>query len=462
MLWTKTTQREIFIQHLTNWASHHDSSTYFHGSISLHPQGVITGEVVGLGKSVNCILTSSSSASTSKKVVIRLFQSQQYSGDSRQQTLSGAESWTGREICRRRMMVPYNLIIRSGSGWVTACEFLNKHYFAHLAKMDAQVAKSNAQALKRDAPVAPLSPQRTTRIPLNASNINWDSAFTLSEQDIAARAPLRLLEKDTVTISPLFRPFLRLPLELQDAILYLAVGYTGSISFTHKRCVLGVSVAPKPPITMSTLFLISKAVNEHMAAHVFRSTNFHFGTTGLTKFLWQLGPLNRSRLQHLSLHFGRGSLLHCIRWLAPDLVYELFEPPVVTDPVNLTHFWRCQLRDLMEELNLLTLTIDIKDVPLTDVPMLFRILQTATRSVERIRVIDNQVRSGALSDNFAQGLPSSFRNMPEATWRALSLNYHANHKYRNWYMKPAWQARDVDHRPALDASMDKECAFFDS
>ncbi|XPS71268.1 hypothetical protein M3J09_003456 [Ascochyta lentis] len=213
---------------------------------------------------------------------------------------------------------------------------------------------------------------------------------------------------------------------------------------------------------MATLFLISKAINEHMAAHIFRSTDFHFGITGLTKFLWQLGPLNRSRLQHLTLHFGRGSLLHCIRWLAPDLLYELFEPPVVTDPVNLTHFWRCQLRDLMKELNLLTLTIDTKDVPPTDVPLLIRILETVIGSVERIRIIGNQIGTNAAVDGSAQSLFLHFRHMPEATWRTLSLNYHLTYMHRNWHMKPLWQARDVDHRPALEASMDKESAFFDS
>lgn len=330
--WTKATRREIFVRHLSVWASNHDSSAYFHGSISLQPQGATSGEIVELGKSVSCILTS---LGTTKKIVIRLFQSQQHGGDVRHQrgirvknatsslgtairsSTSGSKNRSGCGMIRRqqnRPMVPYKMVIRSGSGWISAREYLDKHYFAHLVKPDVLIAPK-------------LPPPRPTPGPLlgwqdlSANNVDW-GAPTMQREPITSPKPLVQNEslykehkgreplrpaRDTVTISPLFRPFSKLPIELQDEILYHAIGYTRCIRLTPKESILAVSAMPKSPITISNLFRISNAINQRSTTHIFRSTNFHFGITGLTKFLWQLGPTNRSQLRHLTVHFGRDS-----------------------------------------------------------------------------------------------------------------------------------------------------------
>ncbi|KAF3040351.1 hypothetical protein E8E12_009217 [Didymella heteroderae] len=272
--------------------------------------------------------------------------------------------------------------------------------------------------------------------------------------------------KDIVKISPLFHPFFRLPHELQDEILYHAIGYTGKIDIHGHRAVhvKNASLSLSPPVTISKLFRISKRINEHMVPHIFRTTNFHFGMTGFTNFLWQIGPTNRSHLQNLTLRFGKASLLHCVRWLAPDPLWELFEPPVATNPPGLTYFWRCQLQDLMKELTFLSLTIDIRDVPPADVPMLVRILKSAIGSIQHIRVIDDL---GTKKEPHVcnQALHRRFPDFQEPTWRELGLKYHADHKHLRWHMRHKWAhtGRDeVDVRPVLNEWMDHNRAFFDA
>lgn len=511
----KRIQREIFMQHLKDWASNHDSSIYFRGSISLHPQGTFPGEVVELGKSISCILTDASSGDSPKKIVVRLFQSHRYDNNGQQQKVRGRKD-TGQSI------TPYQLVIRSGSGWMPARQYLDKYYFTHRTR---SVREKEAASQRPASTSSNANAQRPARANLTA-NFSWATptlppalanmtgnnqpsawislnlnnvAFNLSNTQPPAWASLtannsnlnntnRVAEvntppkqldqdephsarskhtgslfvaRDTVKISPLFRSFLRLPQELQDEILYQAVGYTRTISLT---CTVHVRHASssRSPSTISKLFRISRSINEHMGFHIFRSTNFHFGITGFTKFLWQLGPINRSNLQHLTFHFGKASLLHCIRWLAPDPIWELFEPPVATNPSTLTYFWRCQLQDLMKELNLSTLTVDIRDVPLEDVPMLVKIMNTAMGNVERIRVIDNHVRTGILVEEFTQDLHTRFQDMLYPTWRELSLQYHNDYKHQRWHMRHALVLHDVDSRLVLDTWMNKDKAFFDS
>lgn len=487
-----TIHQAVFLQYLTTWASNHDSSPYFHGSIELHPQSTISGEQVELGKSVKCTLTS---ANTTKNVVIRLFRSQQHSTGVRNQRLQEKKSVTvphnlascGSTIASKarnnhkiariqqsQYVAPYKMVIRSGAGWVSAREYLDKHYFAHLARPEPRRTPREALGY----PQYKAYPRYAASLPPAwmdfTADISWDPQLSTTPRPLVRNILNRTHSEDLgfstsprllVTISPLFRPFLRLPLELQDAILYHAVGHTRCIRLTNKESPLNALLtptSPKPPIDMSRLFRISKTINERMTPHIFRSTNFHFGITGFTKFLWQLGPINRSRLQHLTFHFGRGSLLHCIRWLAPDKVYRMFEPPVVTSPANLTYFWRCQLRDLMKELSLLTLTIDIRDVPSADVAMLVRILETVLGSVERIRLISNHVRAPDNNEECTIELPTRFRNLPRSTWRQLSLGYYFHYKREKFHMRQVWQVADIDVSPLMQVFMDEDKAFFDS
>jgi hypothetical protein len=459
-LWTETNQRDRFVQHLANWASHHDSSTYFHGKISLHPQGALAGEVVELGKSVNCILTDTSSPDVGKAIVIRLFQSPRYNDSIQGRreylkrssiTLSGASNWGstsvrqnssghgGPEPQQGHSNWPYKLVIRSGSGWVSAREYLNRHYFSHLARRNATVWIHEL----RDP----------------TKKVGQDLLFRTRLMQLGS-APFL---KEAVTIHPLFHPFRRLPPELQDSILHEAVGYTRTIRLVRDSSTYleGASGVPTPPITISKLFLISKAINEHMIPYIFQSTNFHFGITGFTNFLWQLGPVNRSKLQHLTFHFGKVSLLHCIRWLAPDPVYELFEPPVVTSPVNLTYFWRCQIQDLMKELNLLTLTVDIRNVPQTDLPMYFRILSTVFGSVKRIRVVETQSDGSRRLVGTTQDLMMGDLWGASLTWRDMSMGYYRHYRNHAFYMRRVWQIH-TDECDCLQRWMESDKAFFDS
>lgn len=151
-----------------------------------------------------------------------------------------------------------------------------------------------------------------------------------------------------------------------------------------------------------------------------------------------------------------------MRWTAPDPVYEMLEPPVATHPTALTYFWRCQLQDLMKELNLLTLTIDIGDVPLADVPMFVRILSTAVGSVERIRVTNSHGRTGLFIEEHVQDLRTHFTDIPKMTWRELCQRYHNDYKHYRWHMRQPWANHDVDTRVQLDVWMDKDKTFFDS
>ncbi|KAF1934300.1 uncharacterized protein M421DRAFT_436 [Didymella exigua CBS 183.55] len=269
--------------------------------------------------------------------------------------------------------------------------------------------------------------------------------------------------KDVVSVSPLFHSFSLLPRELQDEILYHAIGYTGNVNIIRAVQVKDDPSMSRPSVTISKLFRISKMINEHMVAHIFRSTNFHFGITGFTNFMWQIGPVNRSYLQNLTFRFGKVSLLHCVRWLAPDPIWELFEPPVTTSPLTMAYFWRCQLQDLMKELTLVTLTVDIGDVPLADVPMLVRTLRSAIGSAKHIRIVDNscsvdETRGCAV----AQALHRRFPDFHEPTWRELANKYYADYKHQRWHMKHKLTQHGVDASPVLNEWMDQNSAFFDA
>lgn len=497
-LWAQKAQRDLFIQHLENWASKHDSSPYFHGSISLPPQGTFSREEVELGKSVNCILISTSSG-TRDNVVIRLFRSHRNNDDARHRSDPGTKHFavnraTGGQdqvnIARSRRektdaqrdqrKTSYYLVIRSGSGWVPAHEYFNKHYFAHPRKLDPPEVPCKPSWVDLLDVIA--SPQRAhfaspIVIPsvntVNLTNTHGQAEDSRTSTGLRVQnSPLHrsrrnesiLATKYTVPISPLFRPFSRLPQELQDEILLQAVGYTRRISLACTRQVKNSPKYNEAPISISKLFQISKTINQYMVPHVLSTTNFHFGITGFTKFLWQLGPVNRASLKHVTFHFGKQSLLHCIRWTAPDPVYELFEPPVVTQPTSLMYFWRCQLQDLVKELDLSTLTIDTSGVPVADVAMLVRILGTAVGNVERIRIIDNFRREVCLVEEHAenvQDLYTRFPDLPRLTWRELCQQYHSDYRRNRWHMRELWTMHGDANLEALDRWMDKDKVFFD-
>jgi hypothetical protein len=495
-LWVEVNQRETFMHQLRMWASNHDSSAYFHGSISLPPQGAMPEEMVELGRSVNCLLFDASTSDPPTRIVIRLYQSKHLHNNAQispKKEIDGPSGGTSKDARNRRsnekhqtdlvnqqhQSVPtYHLVVRSGSGWLPARQFLNKHHFSTRAKEAKKAqARSLARAaalrvLPRDVPalLADLTARANALVnqvsvpaPPATSHVLAAPPSVKKSQTSVTETEFSASGKDVVKISPLFRPFSRLPRELQDEILYQAIEYTRKISIYRANTARDASLSSDPPITISKLFQISRVINERIISHIFRSTNFQFGITGFTNFLWQIGPTKRSYLQNLTFRFGKTSLLHCVRWLAPDLFWELFQPPVATNPPSLTYFWRCQIRDLTRELTLLTLTIDITDVPLTDVPLLVRVLKSAMGSVRHIRVID---KLGSAKELNVSNQASQRRSLEyqENTWRELALRYHVDYKHLRWYMRQELAPYDlqIDVRPVLDEWMNQNRDFFDA
>jgi hypothetical protein len=91
----------------------------------------------------------------------------------------------------------YRLVVRNGAGWVTAREYFSQDYF-HLHRLETHKHDRCSQA--------------------SMTNMLKSRSKTLGPDTNA---------KDVVTIRPLFHPFLRLPLELQQLILGTAVGKKG-------------------------------------------------------------------------------------------------------------------------------------------------------------------------------------------------------------------------------------------
>lgn len=116
----------------------------------------------------------------------------------------------------------------------------------------------------------------------------------------------------------------------------------------------------------------------------------------------------------------------------------------------------------MKELNLSTLTVDIKDVPLADVPMLVKIISFAMGSVERVRIIDSNAHPDKCTERPADDSYLRSPDLQHSTWRELSLQYHNDYRYQRWHMKHILTLRDVDLCPMLNTWMNKDVDFFDS
>lgn len=409
--WIQEQQRRAFMHHLYEWSLNHDSSPYFNGKISLLPQDSKSGEVVQLGKSVNCILTDSKFTDARRRIVIRLFPPQkdtmrsghqQQSNDSADpfgpylsstqdsnNFLNLLHSHATKKPSPHAVERPrnyYTLVVRCGSGWMSAREYFNKIYFNALSTSSAKAYGPHG-------------------------NLGCTPDTSLKKRSQTLGPPPA--EKDSVTIRPLFRPFLNLPPELQEMILLTAVCWTRKWNLSRDREGYGgfrkASKAEKsePPINLGTMFCISRAITERIRPWIYRSTDFSFGITGFafphptpsfapllnphhsfTSFLWSLCPRNRQHIRRLTFHFRSIALLHCIRWLSPDPIFALFEPPVNTNPPNLQFFWRMQLQDLMREVHLHTLTLDVTGVPVEDIPFVARLLVGAFGSVQNVVFIE--------------------------------------------------------------------------
>ncbi|KAF1951736.1 hypothetical protein CC80DRAFT_495889 [Byssothecium circinans] len=395
-------QRQAYVDHLSRWAADHDSSHYFHGNIGLAPSATV--QTFELGASIQCILTDRDGVR--KTIIVRLY------GPQRQEQR-------------------YKLVIRCGAGWMSAREYLSKEFFTH--QQSLLTAKKHPHGLRR-----------------------YDG-ITRCRSDLVPKAD----DKDTVAIQPLFRRFLELPLELQQNVVGVAAGLTGRYkpggrnnpSFFPPRTYADRYARKQSNISLATVFKISKFLNESLVPWIFPTTDFYFEITGFTNFLWAIGPTKRALIRHITFDFESLAALHCIRWLAPDPVFELFEPPINTDPPALRYLWRLQIQDLARELHLSTLTLDISSIEAVNVPIVVRILKGAFGSIRFLRFLYNGhiVRPGH----------HRLRKLgTETSWRQMCRDWYERHRQppTRWYMSYERKMEGVEE---LEKAMDKNSAFFD-
>ena len=87
----------------------------------------------------------------------------------------------------------------------------------------------------------------------------------------------------------------------------------------------------------------------------------------------------------------------------------------------------------MKDLNLLTLTINIKHIPTADIPMMVAILKSAFGGVEKMYFVESEndgtSRSVSLEDERLSGL------VMKKTWREMCLNYYQSHRLHSYFFK---------------------------
>ena len=175
--WMHEMQRRNFLRHLKKWSLSHDSCPYYHGTITVCEDFKFT-DSCHLGKSVNCLLTETIWRECQKHIVVRLF-------------------------APREMDGMYRLVVRTGAGWVTAAKYFSREYFHHRGL------------------------QRHKTLPyehLSVNNLRVSRSWK----------PLPL-DKNAIVIRPLFHPFARLPLEVQQLIIGFAIGKTRSYEPARSR-----------------------------------------------------------------------------------------------------------------------------------------------------------------------------------------------------------------------------------
>lgn len=263
-LWVHEQQRRIFLHHLKQWSLNHDSSLHFHGKISLSPPGT---QDLELGKPVTCVLTDTAFTDARQKIVIKLFLPQEHpkkidsweERDTRRDSMDPFESDTthirneeeeSQQGTMGEAVGHYKLVVRCGAGWMSAREYFNKLYISRLdlrkGSQDGRLVVDECLASRSQALGPPPS------------------------------------NKDSITISPLFHPFCRLPTELREMILKTAAGLTRSYNLCSDEHGLqkARSKTSRSAISLGTMFRISKKMTEHLNPYMYHSTDFHFGLVG--------------------------------------------------------------------------------------------------------------------------------------------------------------------------------------
>lgn len=413
------------MEHLKQWAADHDSSPQFHGRIDIMSSG-LEEDTMQLGKSVKCALTHADSQKARKQIIIRLFPP-------------------------RTQDARYTMVIRCGSGWMSARDFFNKEHLLLLtASRKARELKESWGKEKRTQSSHP----RLHAFRDIASKTQKPAPKTKS-------TPLPEAEPaNSVKIGPTFHPFLRLPQELQDIIWTTAAGLTGmyrpcrhrTSDFPVPHISENFYPRPKSPITLSVMLRVCKSLNAHMAPWIYRTTRFQFELTGFTNFLWVSGPENRKNLRRVTFKFSSLAPLHCLRWLSPDPVFMLFDPPAYTSPHGLQYFWRCQIQDLARELHLQTLTLDLQGVQPAHVQMVVRILRHAFGSVARVVFQENGV-------DLEEGHWRLEGLRERKSWREMCREWYKAYSANQGYMSDERRGKTAGE---LEADMDGMKEFFDS
>lgn len=189
-----------------------------------------------------------------------------------------------------------------------------------------------------------------------------------------------------------------------------------------------------------------------MAPWIYRTTRFQFELTGFTNFLWVSGPENRKNLRRVTFKFSSLAPLHCLRWLSPDPVFMLFDPPAYTSPHGLQYFWRCQIQDLARELHLQTLTLDLQGVQPAHVQMVVRILRHAFGSVARVVFQENGV-------DLEEGHWRLEGLRERKSWREMCREWYKAYSANQGYMSDERRGKTAGE---LEADMDGMKEFFDS
>lgn len=403
------------MHHFVLWASDHDSSSHFHGQIAVLANGS-SNAILQLGKPVKCILTHAYPHMVRKQVIVRLFPP-------------------------RTQDARYTMVIRCGSGWMIARDFFNKEYFLQLQ------AERKAKELKE--------------IWSKEKRLGEKSGGKLREGSLRFSAHVPHTEaRNSVAVGPVFHCFLRLPQEIQDMIWVRASGLTGMYRpCRHRTSDYPVPhihenyyARPKSPISVSTMLRVCKSLNAHMAPWIYRTTKFQFELTGFTNFLWISGPENRKNLRRVTFKFSSLAPLHCLRWLSPDQVFMLFDPPAYTSPHGLQYFWRCQIQDLARELHIHTLTLDLQGVQPNHVQMVVRILRKAFGSVEFVKFQED-------GKAVEEGHPRLRDLKVKKSWRDMCRQWFTTYRANQGYMSDERRAKT---RQDLEKDMDAEREFFDS
>lgn len=313
---TQRQQRRQFIRHLQSWSCCRRTYCNFRGQISpLYPTASY-----GLGQPILCEIRPEDLAygtPPSIQVQVRLFNSNGH----------------------------YRMVMRAGSGWECEKDWFARHFTALQRRQGNMLHQYRHYKLRAGS-------KKTTPTCNDLSNSDW------------------------VTIRPVFGCFRRLPIEMQQKILALAVERQELVSPGKK-----IYTVNDPKCPVSTLFKLSNSITCHTIPWIYRTTTFCFTQQHLTDFLYRIGPSNRAHVRKLSFAFDSKALTHCVRWFVPDKVFEVLGPPLNPQ----MHFWRCLVRDLLNELMLAELNIEVGKVRTMEVAFVVKSLVSAMGQVNNVR-----------------------------------------------------------------------------